>query len=87
MNHLSSIALVLPFVLSVDGFSSVLFQEAPAARQTFPSKTNGVEIELPDFDELFGRAMQVSPLARAAIESAQTLTEKRGFEAAGETCE
>lgn len=50
------------------GSTSTLFQQAPAAQQTFPSKTNGVEIELPDFDELFKRVQEVSPLARVAIE-------------------
>jgi hypothetical protein len=66
-------------------FSSTLFQQAPTAQQTFPSKTDGVEIELPDFDELFGRIQQVSPLARVAIEGGE-INGKRGFAAVDKTC-
>ena len=47
----------------VDGFSSPVFQETHHLRKQMPSKTEGVEIELPNFDELFGRIRQVSPLA------------------------
>lgn len=36
-------------------------------QRTTPSKTSGVEIELPDFDEMFGRIQAVSPLAHLAI--------------------
>jgi hypothetical protein len=53
---------------TVSAFSASLFQEVPAAQQIFPSKTVGTDIELPDFEELFGRIQQVSPLARVAIE-------------------
>jgi hypothetical protein len=47
-----------------------MWQEAPSIQKTrtAPSKTEGVEIELPNFDELFNRIQQVSPLARLAIE-------------------
>lgn len=37
-------------------------------QRTTPSKTDGVEIEIPDFDELFGRIREVSPLAAMAID-------------------
>ena len=36
-------------------------------QRTTPSKTSGVAIELPDFDEMFSRIQAVSPLARLAI--------------------
>jgi hypothetical protein len=54
-------------VPSAYGFSSALFQEAPALKKTAPSLYDGVDIELPDFDELFSRIQQVSPLARQVI--------------------
>jgi len=47
-------------------FSSPIF--TPSTATTSPSKTQGVVIEMPDFDELFGRIKAVSPLARLAIE-------------------
>jgi len=59
-------AAALPAVCSA--FSSTLFQELPTLQKTAPSKHNGVDIELPDFDELFDRIQRVSPLARQAIE-------------------
>lgn len=37
-------------------------------QRTAPSKTVGVEIELPDFDEMFRRIQAVSPLARLAVQ-------------------
>ena len=49
-------------------FSSPIFQEAATLQRTTPSKTEGVEIELPDFDEFFGRIQAVSPLAKLAVE-------------------
>jgi hypothetical protein len=70
------------------GFGNALFQKAPTDQQTFESKTpDRVEIELPDFEELFGRVQQVSPLARVAIESnGKGAGIKRGFEAVSESC-
>lgn len=67
------------------GFGNVLFQEAPAVQQIFPSRTpDRVEIELPDFTELFSRIQQVSPLARVAIQSANDVTGYTGgFNAIG----
>ena len=54
---------------NVLSFTATMWQEAPAMqRRTTPSKTEGVEIELPNFDELFNRIQQVSPLARLAME-------------------
>ena len=38
-----------------------------ALQRTAPSKTEGVDIELPDFDEFFDRIQTVSPLARLAM--------------------
>jgi hypothetical protein len=43
---------------------------------TAPSKEQGVEIELPDFELLFERIQMVSPLARAAIEQNGRKNEK-----------
>lgn len=37
-------------------------------QRTAPSKTDGVEIELPDFDEFFGRIQAISPLAKLVVE-------------------
>eukprot|EP00978_Attheya_sp_CCMP212_P021434 scaffold62528_cov26-Attheya_sp.AAC.1 len=53
---------------SVNAFSSPVFQEQRIMQKTAPSKMEGVEIELPDFDELFDRIQQVSPLTKSAIE-------------------
>ena len=60
-------ALFLSTALSVDAFSSALFQEVPALKIMAPSVHDGVDIELPNFDELFGRIQHVSPLARQVI--------------------
>ncbi len=51
----------------VSAFSSPIFQESVALQRTAPSKTEGIDIELPDFDEFFDRIQAVSPLARLAI--------------------
>jgi hypothetical protein len=81
------LVLVAPCLLllvgSAEGFSSALFQETPAAQLTFPSKTNGVEIELPNFDELFSRIQDVSPLARAAIAEGGFEVASKGFQGIG----
>ena len=58
---------LLTTAASVEGFSSTLFQEVPALKIMAPSVHDGVDVELPDFDELFGRIQQVSPLARQVI--------------------
>jgi len=54
---------------SVSGFTTALFPQSPTAKQeTFPTKDQREEIELPNFDELFGRIQQVSPLARVTLD-------------------
>jgi hypothetical protein len=45
-----------------------MFTEQKTMQRTTPSKTDGVEIEIPNFDELFGRIKEVSPLAALAID-------------------
>lgn len=49
-------------------FSTPVFQESTTLRRTAPSRTEGVEIELPNFDELFYRVQRVSPLAKQVLE-------------------
>jgi hypothetical protein len=56
-------------ISGAQAFSGVLFQRAPTLQRTAPSKKDGVDIQLPDFEELFNRISQVSPLARRVIES------------------
>lgn len=50
----------------VSGFSTPIFEKS--VTHTAPSKTEGVRINLPNFEELFGRIEQVSPLAKVAME-------------------
>ena len=50
-------------------------------QRTTPSKTDGVEIEIPNFDEFFGRIREVSPLAAMAIDG-----QTGGFDVADEKC-
>ena len=69
----------------VEGFSNALFQEMPTLQRTAPSSTDGVDIELPDFDELFGRIQQVSPLARSVI-TGSTTGDRKGFASCDEEC-
>jgi hypothetical protein len=71
---------------AVSAFSSPIFQETAALQRTAPSKTEGVEIELPDFDEFFGRIQAVSPLARLVIEGGGS-GEGGGFAAVDDTGE
>lgn len=47
---------------AVESFSSPIFTPSVAIRT--PSKAEGVQIEMPNFEELFGRIAKVSPLAR-----------------------
>lgn len=62
------------------GFSTALFpQSTTTPQQTFPTKDQKEEIELPNFDELFGRIKQVSPLARITLDGG--MESKRGFDA------
>lgn len=55
-------------VSSSSAFSTPVFQERTTHRRTAPSQTEGVSIELPNFDELFYRIQQVSPLAKQVLE-------------------
>lgn len=64
-------------ILSSSAFSTPVFQESTTLRRTYPSRTDGVQIELPDFDELFYRIGSVSPLARLAMDG--RAMEKGGF--------
>lgn len=66
-----------------DGFAAPIFQEVATQQKKAPSKREGVEIELPDFDELFNRIQAVSPLAKVAIEQPSGVL--RGFEAINDT--
>jgi len=81
INSWATILLVLSSATSANAFTNAIFQESATAQRTAPSKIEGVEIELPNFDELFGRIQQVSPLARVAMQRAQS-DDKRGFLAA-----
>ena len=65
----------------VSAFSMPMFTEQRAMQRTTPSKTDGVEIEIPDFDELFGRIREVSPLAAMAIDG-----QDGGFDVADQKC-
>lgn len=68
------------FACPVWSFSSPIFatEHATASRKVAPSINPNVNIELPDFDELFGRIQAVSPLARTIVNREKYL----GFEAA-----
>jgi len=50
---------------------SMFQQKVDMQKRTF-TKTDGVEIELPYFQELFSRIQQVSPLARLAIQGGKS---------------
>ena len=54
------------------GFTTSVFQEQAQLQRTAPSKTEGVEIELPDFEEMFSRIQAISPLAKLAIQGGGT---------------
>ena len=60
----------------VNGFSGTLFQEHTAKQIKTPCVQPGIEIELPDFDELFFRIQQTSPLARSAMGSSDAANGK-----------
>lgn len=78
---LSTTAIMITNVQVCSAFSLPIFTEQKAMQRTTPSKTEGVEIELPDFDELFGRIQDVSPLARMSIEG-----EEGGLDVADQKC-
>lgn len=72
---------------SASAFSSVLFHEAPTLQRSAPSKHAGVDIELPDFNELFHRIEQVSPLARDVVSrNGRAVDGPKGFAAVDATC-
>lgn len=52
---------------NVCAFSVPMFTDQRSMQRTTPSKTDGVEVELPDFNELFSRIGSVSPLAALAL--------------------
>jgi len=68
--HLTNlIVLLVGTTTSVHAFGTALFPVSSSAQQqTFPTKDQREEIELPNFDELFGRIKQVSPLARTILD-------------------
>lgn len=67
--HLYLLTVLLGILLPcVCGFAGTLFQERATLRQKVPSKSEGVDIELPDFEELFSRMQTVSPLLRNVID-------------------
>ena len=69
---LATVFLATVAISVVDAFSSPVFQEVHTLRRHSPSKIEGVEIELPDFEELFARIRQVSPLADKIISGEHT---------------
>lgn len=85
--YIYATALLFFNTSSVTAFSNALFQETPSQQITAPSKTDGVDIELPDFDELFERIRKISPLANCVIHQQQQgdSNPRRGF-AAAESC-
>mmetsp|Transcript_42912 Transcript_42912/g.63662 ORF Transcript_42912/g.63662 Transcript_42912/m.63662 type:complete len:322 (-) Transcript_42912:259-1224(-) len=76
MKFCLSYSAVLFWLAACDGFSAPATTTrsifAPptsfAEQRTTPTKTEGVEIELPNFDVLFDQIQQVSPLAQAAFQ-------------------
>ena len=90
-NNMSSLIGICILLLSsstrhCNAFTAPIFQESAALQKTAPSKTAGIEIELPDFDEFFNRIQIVSPLAKLAIEGGGS-GEGGGFAKVDDTCE
>ena len=81
---LDTIAYIIP---NASAFSAApapnvpLFTDNQTRQRLTPSTVDNVEIELPDFDELFRRIREVSPLACMVIEG-----EEGGFAVADEKC-
>ena len=67
-------------IVLVEGFSSTLFQEQTSHQIRTPAPQPGVEIELPDFNELFSRIQQTSPLAQVAMNGGE-INGQRGLAA------
>ncbi|CAB9504967.1 expressed unknown protein [Seminavis robusta] len=78
--QLLAVFLALLGTDSCNGFSSTLFQPQLSQQVTAPTIQPGVDIELPDFDELFVRVRGTSPLARVAMQGGQ-LNGQRGLSA------
>ena len=76
----SSVLLLLVATPGFHAYSTSLFTPVVTNQKTAPSKRNGVEIELPDFDALFDQIQQVSPLTKLAFEGGGR-NGKRGFAA------
>lgn len=90
-NNMSSLIGICILLLSsstrhCNAFTAPIFQESAALQKTAPSKTKGIEIELPDFDEFFNRIQIVSPLAKLAFEGGGS-GEGGGFAKVDDTCE
>mmetsp|Transcript_67753 Transcript_67753/g.195890 ORF Transcript_67753/g.195890 Transcript_67753/m.195890 type:complete len:323 (+) Transcript_67753:97-1065(+) len=65
---------------STTAFTTALFpQSTSTPQQTYPTKDQNEEIELPNFDELFARIQQVSPLSRTILED--DIDNSKGFDA------
>jgi hypothetical protein len=82
---ISTTLLVAVAASCAHAFSSVLFQESPTMQLKAPSKMKGIEFELPDFEELFNRIQQVSPLARSVI-TGYSVNNERGFKGVVDHC-
>ena len=65
--RLLQLLLITSSTSTSNAFTGPIFQEAAPLQRTTPSKTSGVEIELPDFEKFFGRLQEVSPLAKLAF--------------------
>ena len=80
---MAALFVAVASVAPANGFSSALFQETASRQITAPSREQGVEIELPDFDELFYRIRQTSPLAKLALDQSNgnEIAGKKGLEA------
>lgn len=66
------VVLLLAAVEDSSAFNSPIFQTIPEQQIKAPFTQEGVEIELPDFDELFHRIQLASPLAKVAIDQTTT---------------
>lgn len=60
--------LFLANVRETLGFAATVFQPTPTLQHKVPSRSDGVDIELPNFDELFSRMKVVSPLLRNVVD-------------------
>jgi hypothetical protein len=80
-----TILLVAVAASCAHAFSSALFQKSPTMQRKAPSKMEGIAFELPDFEELFDRIQQVSPLARSVINGI-SVNNERGFKGIVDHC-